>query len=174
MCNCSSYPLGRNLISILLLTSCFNILIMIIFQSTWPQLDISSCSYQSYSIIALILLYLAAPFFTATGCFCLAFLLQEIICFMLKHKWLLKGYAPRPWSQVARSIFFLFVLGWEKIGSRILTIKFLSQFSPVLQWATIGVNFCYKVMIDHTWFMVLLCMIDHLSVTEVNTNRYSP
>ena len=36
---------------------------MIIFQSTWPQLDISSCSYQSYSVIALILLYLAAPFF---------------------------------------------------------------------------------------------------------------
>ena len=49
--------------SVLLLTSCFNILIMIIFQSTWPQLDISSCSYQSYSVIALILLYLAAPFF---------------------------------------------------------------------------------------------------------------
>ena len=33
---------------------------MIIFQSTWPQLDISSCSCQSYSLIALILLYLAA------------------------------------------------------------------------------------------------------------------
>ena len=47
---------------------------MIIFQSTWPQFDISSCSYQSYSVIALILLYLAAPFFTATGCFCLAFI----------------------------------------------------------------------------------------------------
>ena len=45
---------------------------MIIFQSTWPQLDISPCSYQSYSVIALILLYLAVPFFTATGCFCLA------------------------------------------------------------------------------------------------------
>ena len=36
---------------------------MIIFQSTWPQLDISSCSYQSYSLIALILLCLAASFF---------------------------------------------------------------------------------------------------------------
>ena len=27
---------------------------MLIFQSTWPQLDISSSSYQSYSIIALL------------------------------------------------------------------------------------------------------------------------
>ena len=42
------------------------IILVIIFQSTWPQLDISSCSCQSYSVIALILLYLAAPFFTAT------------------------------------------------------------------------------------------------------------
>ena len=50
---------------------------MIIFQSTWPQLDISSFSYQSYSVIALILLYLAAPFFTATGCFCLATYVQQ-------------------------------------------------------------------------------------------------
>ena len=46
---------------------------MIIFQSPWPQLDISSCSYQSYSVIALSLLYLVVPFFTAIGCFCLAY-----------------------------------------------------------------------------------------------------
>ena len=39
------------------------ILIMIIFQSTWPQLDISPCSYQSYSVIVLILLCLAVPFY---------------------------------------------------------------------------------------------------------------
>ena len=44
---------------------------MIIFQSTWSQLDISSCSCQLYAVIALILLYLAVPFFTATGCFLL-------------------------------------------------------------------------------------------------------
>ena len=35
---------------------------MIIFQSTWLQLDIISCSYQSYSLIALILLCLESPF----------------------------------------------------------------------------------------------------------------
>ncbi len=46
---------------------------MMIMLSTWPQLDISPCSYQSYSVIVLILLYLAAPFFTAQGCFCLPY-----------------------------------------------------------------------------------------------------
>ena len=35
---------------------------MIIFQSTRLQLDINSCSYQSYSVIVLILFCLAAPF----------------------------------------------------------------------------------------------------------------
>ena len=74
MCNCSSslqlatyskgklYPLGHNLISVLFLTSC--LLIVIMFQSTWPQLDISPCSYQPYSVIALILLYLALLFYS--------------------------------------------------------------------------------------------------------------
>ena len=37
-------------------------LIMIIFQPNWPQLDISPYSYQSYSVIALMLLCLAVPF----------------------------------------------------------------------------------------------------------------
>ena len=46
---------------------------MIIFQSTWPQLDVSPCSYQSYSVIAMILPCLAEPFFIATSCFCLAY-----------------------------------------------------------------------------------------------------
>ena len=55
-------PLGRNSISVLALISCFNTLIMTIFQSTWPQLDISPCSYQSNSVKALILLCLAMPF----------------------------------------------------------------------------------------------------------------
>ena len=81
MCNCSSlsiiarklYPLGLNLILILLLPVILTLLlIMIILQFTQPQLDISSCSYQSYSVIALILLCLTVPFFTATGCFRLA------------------------------------------------------------------------------------------------------
>ena len=57
---------------------------MIIFQSTWPQLDISSCSYQSYSVIALILLYLAVPFFTATGCLCMAYILLMAIIHKVK------------------------------------------------------------------------------------------
>ena len=35
---------------------------MIIFQSTWLQLDIISCSYQSYLLKTLILLCLASPF----------------------------------------------------------------------------------------------------------------
>ena len=35
---------------------------MTIFQSAWPQLDISPCSYQPNSVIALILLYLTTPF----------------------------------------------------------------------------------------------------------------
>ena len=69
------YPLGRNLISVLALTSCFITLIMTIFRSAWPQLDITPCSYQSNLVIALILLYLSVPFFTAPSCFCLAYLL---------------------------------------------------------------------------------------------------
>ena len=36
---------------------------MILFQSTWLQLDISPCSYQSYLVIVLILRCLATPFF---------------------------------------------------------------------------------------------------------------
>ena len=48
-------------------------MIMIISQSTWLQLDISPCSYQSYSVTVLILLCLAVLFFTATRCFCLAY-----------------------------------------------------------------------------------------------------
>ena len=62
VCNCSSiianyitirslgklYLLDCNLISVLVLTSCFNALIMTIFQSTWLQLDICPCSYQSF------------------------------------------------------------------------------------------------------------------------------
>ena len=44
---------------------------MTIFQSTWPQVDISPCSYQLYSYIDSTLL--AAPFFMAASCFCLAY-----------------------------------------------------------------------------------------------------
>ena len=45
---------------------------------------------------------------------------------------------------------FFFYIGSGKIGSGILTIKFLSQLSPVLRWVTIGVNFCYTEVINHT------------------------
>ena len=56
----------------------FKLLIMIIFQSTWPQLDISPFSYQSYSVIALTLRYLVVPIFTVANCFCLAYPSQYI------------------------------------------------------------------------------------------------
>ena len=38
----------------------------------------------------------------------------------------------------SQTAYFL-ILGWENIGSGILTVK-LSQLSPVLRWVTIGVN----------------------------------
>ena len=55
---------------------------MIIFQSTWPQLDISSCSCQLYSLIALILLYLAAPFLQPQAVFVwhITFLTRQKSC----------------------------------------------------------------------------------------------
>ena len=52
---------------------------MTTFQSTWLQLDISPYSYQSYSVIILLILYLAVPLFTATGCFCLVYYATMII-----------------------------------------------------------------------------------------------
>ena len=52
---------------------------MTIFQFAWLQLDISPCFYQSNSVIALILLCLAAPFFIAPSCFCLAFCFNNCI-----------------------------------------------------------------------------------------------
>ena len=63
------HPLDCNSISVLALTSCFNTFIIAIFQSALPHLDISPCSYQSNSVGALILLYMAAPFFTAQTVF---------------------------------------------------------------------------------------------------------
>ena len=43
---------------------------MIIFQSTWPQLDISPCSYPSHLVIALIDSdLLGNALFTIPGCF---------------------------------------------------------------------------------------------------------
>ena len=55
------YPLGHNFKSFLVLTSYFN---MTKFQSAWLQLDINLCSYQSNSVIELILLCLAVPFYS--------------------------------------------------------------------------------------------------------------
>ena len=52
---------------------------MIIFQSTWPQLDISSCSYQSYSVIALILLYLQCPFLQPQAVFVISHIFNKTI-----------------------------------------------------------------------------------------------
>ena len=45
-------------------------------------------------------------------------------------------------SQTA--IFSFILIGLGKIGSRILTVTFLSQLFPVPRWATIGVNFFYR------------------------------
>ena len=44
---CCINSLSRKLISVLVLGSCFNRL-WLVLQSTWPQLDINSCSYQLY------------------------------------------------------------------------------------------------------------------------------
>ena len=54
------YPLGHNSLSILVLAVVLIIiLIMIIFQSTWQQLDITPCSYQSHSVIVFVWQHLA-------------------------------------------------------------------------------------------------------------------
>ena len=54
---------------------------MIIFQSTWPKLGTSPCSYQVYLVI---LLCLVVPFFAAPGAYCSAFYLElsllKIVC----------------------------------------------------------------------------------------------
>ena len=70
---------------------------MIIFQSTWPQLDISSCPYQSYSVIALILLYLAVPFLQPHAVFVWHNTIQ-------KHPWCKKA-RPSQKHQLRTSIF---------------------------------------------------------------------
>ena len=56
------------------LTACGNRLVMVIFPSTWPPLDISYCCYTYEQMYYwLILLCLAAPLFTAPSCFCLPY-----------------------------------------------------------------------------------------------------
>ena len=73
------YPLGCNSISVLVLTSC-NILITTIFQSAWPQLDISPRSCQTNSVIRSIDSTLfGGALFTAPSCFCLAYIFDNII-----------------------------------------------------------------------------------------------
>ena len=66
------HPLGRNPISVLVLTSCFYRLIMVIYQQLGRNLIsvLALTSHVKYhSFVLLILLYLAAPFFTAPRLF---------------------------------------------------------------------------------------------------------
>ena len=51
-------------------------------------------------------------------------------------------------SQTLLLFFLLYWVGKNRSG--ILTIKFLSQISPVQRWAMIDVNFCYREVINHT------------------------
>jgi len=76
------HPLGCNLISVLVLASCFNRSIMVIFQSTWLQLDISPCfgSHVKCHLLVLFILHslLGSALFTAPRLFLLGIMISQI------------------------------------------------------------------------------------------------